>query len=85
MNWLSSVAFEAKSMCAVGKVCTLNLSDFGGHIPVLGMKESQIHKRSLVNRPAMPFGNRKNYFRGSFQFSIVTIYKKISPFWKPDI
>jgi len=25
------------------------------------------------NRPAMPFANRKNYFRGSFQFSIVTI------------
>jgi len=22
--------------------------------------------------PAMPFGNRKNYFKGSFQFSIVT-------------
>ena len=29
-------------------------------------------------RPAMPFGNRKKYFRGSFQFSIVTI-RKISP------
>jgi len=26
-------------------------------------------------RPAMPFGNRKIYFRGSFQFSIVTIKK----------
>jgi len=26
-------------------------------------------------RPAMPFGNRKKYFRGSFQFSIVTIQK----------
>ena len=24
-------------------------------------------------RPALPFGNRKIYFRGSFQFSIVTI------------
>jgi len=24
-------------------------------------------------RPAMPFGNRKKYFRGSFQFSIVTV------------
>jgi len=24
-------------------------------------------------RPAMPYGNRKNYSRGSFQFSIVTI------------
>jgi len=24
-------------------------------------------------RPAMPFGNRKIYFSGSFQFSIVTI------------
>ena len=29
------------------------------------------------NRPAMPFGNRKKYFRGSFQFSIVT--KNITP------
>jgi len=27
-------------------------------------------------RPAMPLGNRKKYFRGSFQFSIVTIKKK---------
>jgi len=30
--------------------------------------------------PAMPFGNRKVYFRGSSQFSIVTI-QKISPPW----
>jgi len=30
------------------------------------------------NRPTMPFGNRKIYFTGSFQFSIVTI-SKISP------
>jgi len=36
------------------------------------------------NRPAMPFGNRKKYFRGSFQFSVVTI-QKISPLWKPKI
>jgi len=35
-------------------------------------------------RPAMPFGNRRKYFRGSFQFSLVTI-KKISPLWKPEI
>jgi len=33
--------------------------------------------------PAMPFGNRKFYFRGSFQFSIVTIWK-ISPLRKPE-
>jgi len=29
-------------------------------------------------RPAMPFGNRKNFVRGSFEFSIVRI-KKITP------
>jgi len=29
--------------------------------------------------PAMPFGNRKKYFRVSFQFSIVTIHKKYHP------
>ena len=29
-------------------------------------------------RPAMPFGNRKKYFKGSSQFSIVTVWK-ISP------
>jgi len=29
-------------------------------------------------RPAMPFGNRNKYFRGSFQFSIVTIKKIIT-------
>jgi len=32
----------------------------------------------------MPFGNIKIYFRGSFQFSIVSILK-ISPPWKPEI
>jgi len=36
-------------------------------------------------RPAMPFGNRKNYFRGSFLFCIVTMQKKLSPLWKPEI
>jgi len=35
-------------------------------------------------RPAKPSGNRKTYFRGSFQFSIVTI-SKISPLWKPEL
>jgi len=41
--------------------------------------------RTLTHfRPAMPFGNRKIYFKGSFQFSIVTI-EKISPLWKPEI
>ena len=32
----------------------------------------------------MPFGNRKFYLGGSFQFSIVTI-QKMSPLWKPEI
>jgi len=32
----------------------------------------------------MPSGNRKSYFRGSSQFSNVTI-SKISPLWKPEI
>jgi len=36
------------------------------------------------NRPAMPFGIRRNYFRESFQFSIVTIQKLLPP-WKPGI
>jgi len=27
----------------------------------------------------MPFGNKKNYFRESFQFGIVTISKKYNP------
>jgi len=40
--------------------------------------------RLTPNRPAMPFANRKISFRGSFQFSIVTI-QKISPLWKPEI
>jgi len=35
-------------------------------------------------RPAMPFANRKIYFRGSFEFSIFAI-SKISPLWKPEI
>jgi len=30
---------------------------------------------STYYRPAMPSGNRQNYFRGSFQFSIATIQK----------
>ena len=35
-------------------------------------------------RPAMPFGNRKKYFRASFQVRI-GINQKISPIWKPEI
>jgi len=34
-------------------------------------------------RPAMPFGNKKKYFTGSFQFSIGTVFFKKSPLWKP--
>jgi len=34
--------------------------------------------------PAIPFGNRNVYFRGSFQFNKVTVFKK-SPLWKPEI
>ena len=30
-------------------------------------------------RPAMPFGNRKKYFKGSFQLKIVTIQKILPP------
>jgi len=32
----------------------------------------------IPNTPEMPFGNRKIYFGGSFQFSIVTIKKMTS-------
>jgi len=43
----------------------------------LSLREINIIKlddRSLTHyRPAMTFGNRKIYFRGSFQFSLVTI------------
>jgi len=35
-------------------------------------------------RPAMPFGNRKKYFRDSFKLSIVKI-KNILPLSKPEI
>jgi len=35
-------------------------------------------------RPAMPFGPREIYFRGSFKFSIVTI-QRILPIWKLEI
>jgi len=39
----------------------------------------QLTRHALTHyRPAMPFGHRKIHFRGSFQFSIVTILK-ISP------
>jgi len=38
----------------------------------------------LHYRPAMSFGNRNMYFRGSFQFTIVTV-KKISPHLKFNI
>jgi len=37
-----------------------------------------IRRASTHYPPAMPFGNRKQYFRGSFKFSIVTI-QRISP------
>jgi len=35
-------------------------------------------------RPAMPFGNKKKCFGGSFQFGIVT-NQKVSPPGKPEI
>jgi len=53
-----------------------------------GTKINLLNKVSIVlthYRSAMPLGNRKkNYFTGSFQFSIVTILK-ISLLWKPEI
>jgi len=53
--------------------------DFNFHVQFLIDATKLIHYR-----PAMPFRNRKTFFRGSFQFIIVTI-KKISPLWKPEI
>jgi len=39
-----------------------------------------LRKAGLTHyRPAMPFGNREIYFRGSFPYSIVTIQKKYNP------
>jgi len=40
--------------------------------------EQKSNQLSTHERPAMPFGNRKKYLKGSFQYSIVTI-QKISP------
>ena len=40
------------------------------------MRNSQLIRRAISS--AIPFGNREIYFRGSFQFSIVTL-QKISP------
>ena len=42
-------------------------------------RHSSDRLKLTLYRPAMPFGNRKIYFRGSFQFSIVTIQKNITP------
>jgi len=40
------------------------------------MSSLSLNKLFLTHyRPAMPFANRKIYFRGSLQFSIVTIKK----------
>jgi len=44
----------------------------------------QILCRVNHHRPAKPFGNKKKYFKGSFQFSIALILK-ISFLWKPQI
>jgi len=48
------------------------------------LRQSWIWVALTLYRPAVPFGNRINYFRGPLQFSIVTI-EKISPLWKPEI
>jgi len=42
-------------------------------------EDSPTYINPLVYRPAMSFGNRKKYFRGSFLFSIVTIKKNQPP------
>jgi len=33
----------------------------------------------LYHRPAMPFGNRKKYFKGTHQFSTMSQFKKYHP------
>jgi len=59
----------------------------GDRLPKVRLSNSRLRlqmRRLTHYRPAMPFGNRKKYFRESFQFSIITI-SKILPLWKPEI
>ena len=43
------------------------------------LRKTPLATSRFLYYPAMPLGNRKTYFRGSFQFSIVTIRKISSP------
>jgi len=52
---------------------------FKGRTPELSTWAILDPDHMLNDRPAVPFGNRKKYLRGSFQFSIVTIQKNITP------
>jgi len=56
---------------------SLNLRDF--HWFKFRMKAKGAWPNLTLYCPAMPFGNRKKYFWGSFQFSIVSIWKKYHP------
>jgi len=47
--------------------------------PALHPAEKKSFDSLTHYHPAMPFGNRKKYLRGSFQFSLATIQKNISP------
>ena len=43
-----------------------------------------IFQKYLLHRPAMPFGNRKKYFRGSHLVQYC-LSSKNTPLWKPEI
>ena len=47
--------------------------DITGFLQDIAASQIEFLKKSTHSRPAMPFGNRKIHFRGSFQFSIVTV------------
>ena len=87
---------DTKKKSADAELILLRYSEWSSSIPINAgtyhflptviPQEKHAHKtiKLTLYRPVMPFGNGKIYFRGSFQFSFVTI-KKISPLWKPKI
>jgi len=77
----NDVPLEASPVPVLGMKLWNEYPSHFGYFPKLTQQEQSCQRKTCLThyRPAMPFGNRNNYFIGLFQFSIVTIKKNIIP------
>jgi len=52
----------------------------------VNLTNAVLHRYPTANPlPAMPFGNRKKNVLEDLPSSVLSLFKKISPLWKPEI